>query len=487
MLVGVGLEAMRVARAVVDWFGGQKVRRRRASNGDRGHALAMLREPGCPICSERRAQERRFFRWFPVDYYAEGWWVRRLAESGGFCRDHFWELIAVSGIPYQFSYVAQYLLAATRDGLIAVALAADANRSTIGRGRRLRRAICALQLRKRCPVCAGGEVWEGWAIEQLLAGLTFPEVGPALRASAGLCLPHLRQTLQQSDPTEVALLVEAHRPNLAAAAVGSPAIVNADHQLAALLYGDLGAKTGSPGADARSGRAAAVGTGWGEVAVDVLAGDECPVCRAVAAGLEECYSKLESVGRPGQVPLASLAGAENLCPAHAKEVVRRGGTIAIGPVWLGLAREALAGMALQARAAAKPGQRGLVPRWPHRGAPAGRSATAASCPACNATETLTDEALDRLLAALAEPRGRERYRASGGMCQTHLRAALERAPLPALRLLVEVQMGRLYHLDAELADYFHKSDYKHRDEPRGREQTAWLRAIALLVGGPPRA
>lgn len=475
---------MQVAGVVAEWLSARTAKRGLVSSGDRGRALALLREPGCPICAEARAQERRFFRWFPVDYYAEGWWVRRLIESRGFCRDHFWQLIAASGIPYQFSYVAQYLLAAARDNLAGVARAAASDGSAGFRGRRLQSAISALQSGKRCPVCQDMVVWEDWAIRQLLVGLAFPEVEEALRASTGLCLPHLRRALAQCNPGEADLLLKAHQGGLTADA-GASAAMRADGSLSSSLYSAAGAKEGLSEVGGPDDRARG-GTGWDRVAAEITAGDDCPVCAAITSGLEDLYGRLHSVGGPEQAPVAWPAETGTLCPTHLAEVVRRAGAAALDPIRPGLTPETLAEMASQASVKAKPSLSGLVPRRGRRGASGGPPAapSAPPCPVCSADEALMSAALDALLATLAEPGGRERYRACGGLCQVHLRVALRRVPLPIVRFLVETQLGRVSGLESELADYFRKSDYRCRDAPRGREQTAWLRAIALLVGNP---
>jgi hypothetical protein len=53
--------------------------------------------------------------------------------------------------------------------------------------------------------------------------------------------------------------------------------------------------------------------------------------------------------------------------------------------------------------------------------------------------------------------------------------------------VADVLALRLETLHAELGEFFRKADYRYRHEPRGAEQTAWLRAIAQLVGPPELA
>ena len=67
-------------------------------------------------------------------------------------------------------------------------------------------------------------------------------------------------------------------------------------------------------------------------------------------------------------------------------------------------------------------------------------------------------------------------------CIPHLPLVLERVSPEVAEVVLESQRSTFRRLHAELAEFFRKADYRFRDEPRGSEQTAWLRAADTLAG-----
>ena len=67
-------------------------------------------------------------------------------------------------------------------------------------------------------------------------------------------------------------------------------------------------------------------------------------------------------------------------------------------------------------------------------------------------------------------------------CIPHLPLVLERVSPEAVAAILESHRSAFQHLHDELAEFFRKADYRFRDEPRGSEQTAWLRAADTLAG-----
>jgi hypothetical protein len=64
-----------------------------------------------------------------------------------------------------------------------------------------------------------------------------------------------------------------------------------------------------------------------------------------------------------------------------------------------------------------------------------------------------------------------------------------------LRILLQRQRQGLLSLLRDLREFLRKVDYRYRDEPKGPEQDAWLRALERFsgrrpedgIGHPPRA
>lgn len=80
------------------------------------------------------------------------------------------------------------------------------------------------------------------------------------------------------------------------------------------------------------------------------------------------------------------------------------------------------------------------------------------------------------------PEGRARYAASDGVCVRHFHLAARRASTEGLAFLASEMEARLTRLWRETREFFRKTDWNHRDEPKGEEQSAWLRTIERFVG-----
>jgi hypothetical protein len=105
------------------------------------------------------------------------------------------------------------------------------------------------------------------------------------------------------------------------------------------------------------------------------------------------------------------------------------------------------------------------------------------CPLCHHLGTIEGCAMDRLLAVLADAEGRRAFERSYGLCLHHAAPLLERAGTPDLRrsiaaiLLARVKVDRW-----EVEEYLRKQSWDVRHEPKGAEETAWLRASSRLAG-----
>lgn len=72
---------------------------------------------------------------------------------------------------------------------------------------------------------------------------------------------------------------------------------------------------------------------------------------------------------------------------------------------------------------------------------------------------------------------------SEGLCLMHLRLALEAVPdAESYATLLRISRKQLEALDAELAEFIRKNDYRFRDEGFGSEGHAWKRAVEKISG-----
>ena len=77
---------------------------------------------------------------------------------------------------------------------------------------------------------------------------------------------------------------------------------------------------------------------------------------------------------------------------------------------------------------------------------------------------------------------KELYLDSYGLCMNHFNLALESAPPEAVETLIQKQTEVLRKINSDLEEYSRKLDYRYSHEPKGEEQTAWIKAIRFFVG-----
>jgi hypothetical protein len=78
--------------------------------------------------------------------------------------------------------------------------------------------------------------------------------------------------------------------------------------------------------------------------------------------------------------------------------------------------------------------------------------------------------------------GRADYERGGGLCRPHLWFVVGDAPSEVAEWLCRDAERRILALVDEFERYFHLQGYQFRDQPRGAEQSAWLRALDFFWG-----
>ncbi len=219
-------------------------------------------------------------------------------------------------------------------------------------------------------------------------------------------------------------------------------------------------------------------------------GDEgCPVCRL---GREAAFDSLgaiiyESINDPGV--RETLRRSWGFCPPHAQMLTAvenpAGGVAIMYGDFLRHVRDRFRQAADEAdRLAVSSGAGG---RWRRRAPPKGLATREGLCLACRAEREAERRALAALLDHFDDPRLRDAYAGSAGLCLPHIETAWRQgvghARLGALLRDAEERAGRL---GVELAEFVRKLDYRFKDEPKGGEQTAWSRVLDWFAGSRPR-
>jgi len=178
-----------------------------------------LKGRGCPFCQVAAQAGRRYLRHFLHELVLDGGLRLALHRSGGFCRDHAWELqrLEVERWHDNMGTATVY-----EDLARAVARTIRTRPVEAGRPRWFRhrtpdrppltRALVPAEL---CPACASVRFHVDYLIDVFVRSLEHDDELRALfRASFGLCLPHFRKTVDTAASASVRRMlaeVEAQR------------------------------------------------------------------------------------------------------------------------------------------------------------------------------------------------------------------------------------------------------------------------------------
>lgn len=104
------------------------------------------------------------------------------------------------------------------------------------------------------------------------------------------------------------------------------------------------------------------------------------------------------------------------------------------------------------------------------------------CPICKSISDTAAGWIQELLMDLEDERIKELYYNSQGLCMNHFNQALEFVSSESSEILIQKQAEVLRKLKSDIEEYWRKTDYRNSHEPKGEEQTAWIRAIKFFVG-----
>lgn len=164
--------------------------------------LEAFREPGCPVCTRLEQLSLRALDELLYEQVTDPVTRARLLASRGFCNRHAWMLPRIQNSPLGTAVIYHHLLTSALERVTADA----AGHQPRGWWRRLsRRAtgqpdgflslVAWWNTRTPCPLCTRSRHAERDHLTALLRFLQETEFSEGLRASAGLCLPHLCRTM----------------------------------------------------------------------------------------------------------------------------------------------------------------------------------------------------------------------------------------------------------------------------------------------------
>jgi hypothetical protein len=169
--------------------------------------LEACRERGCPVCRvEAESVERHIQNQFYENVNSPRW-RDRLRASLGFCHEHAW--LAVDkrlGDALGFSIIYRDLVNSVLFRLDEDGSPPQPSRHWAARLRQvpeqarslMERWLPAITPAKRCPICEHRDETARTSLSVLLEGLKKQELVDGLKASAGLCFPHLQKAVEQA-------------------------------------------------------------------------------------------------------------------------------------------------------------------------------------------------------------------------------------------------------------------------------------------------
>lgn len=157
-------------------------------------------EPGCPLCRLSEKSVDAYLRALMYELVTDPDARDQIRETLGFCNAHAHHLLTLTGSALGIGIIYRDVVNTVVRQLEAVKYAPPRS-PLFSRGESGAASVQALLPRQACAVCGQQAKMDALALRALVEGSGDEALQAALRHSAGLCLPHLRQALQA-----------AHRP-----------------------------------------------------------------------------------------------------------------------------------------------------------------------------------------------------------------------------------------------------------------------------------
>ncbi len=210
----------------------------------------------------------------------------------------------------------------------------------------------------------------------------------------------------------------------------------------------------------------------------------CPVCAAAENGLQGFFAwfAIETYADPGLMRRLSRGG---FCPDHTVVVEKMGPMVSRTFESVIASRRHRLELILDEAgkmARTRPGWLFLLARKLAMTKALAKIKTSEPCPACESAKGAASFAAYEVAAFLSAETNRSLYASAPTLCWPHLTAVVK-VSSPALSLFLagcHLRQMRIWH--TECREYFRKSSYQYRQEPRGPEQYTWLQALRFFCG-----
>lgn len=472
--------------------------------------------------------ERQLF-WFLEEQYYHPSTVAEMEDSLGFCRIHAADYLD-TGAGYRLGYLHLLMVQDVLPRLRRLRTAIAAGKEDPGgAGAEVMAAIRALQRRGLCVVCDDMVETERRTAHLLVQALRDPDIMGEIESYGKLCSTHFPMAAEVAPPQVLSLLIQVQAKGLMAAEgnpngppAEPPSVVEEPlvrplatfRALAKAVGTDVKnnlRRSGSLGGSHRPPDGTDHLVPSLDSMIQLLEEARCPVCTLAQEALATYLAWYRAgIGDWTAHSPRRGDGFGRLCRDHLWEMARdadAGLLHSLGRFMLeeDRARVERSEAILNASDPPPPWRAGVHMRyWPRATTSwlkqmyrreARREAyakwtlfPAPECPACQHVATITRQSLKLLDVMLQDGVVRGRYRGAWGLCMQHFADGIARPVEPAaLETLVDVQIARLAALEWELEEFYRKSGWEVRYEPKGPERTAWARAIERFSGTDPRS
>lgn len=221
--------------------------------------------------------------------------------------------------------------------------------------------------------------------------------------------------------------------------------------------------------------------------IENLAAPGCAVCRLVLRDVDHYLDSLLYEYVNDADTHRAFRSARGLCNVHGWQLLRyMGGSLGVAILYRAALDEVLK---ITDRAPASGSPPSGLARLLGATADAGGLALADSlepagqCPACAFMVGVEARYVRTFVDRITEPRLREAFEASDGLCLPHFRQTL-RASVDAgrIQVITAIQRDVWVRLKGELEEFQEKSGRYRRNEPMGAEGDSWQRVIGRMVG-----
>jgi len=218
--------------------------------------------------------------------------------------------------------------------------------------------------------------------------------------------------------------------------------------------------------------------------IDALKTEFCPICFMVNKSSWDYFDSFLYEGVNDPQLRERLRKAKGYCRTHAWQLSQCGDAFGTAIIYHDLVQQLIEDISLLDKKRSKKKEKFSLGFLKEQHNLAGDKAKNSGCPVCAHLADMEEAYLGLMVKYLNEPDFVNIYRNSIGLCYPHFKIALHLEPdQNALTILFEKENAIIATLQAELAEFIRKHDYRYTKEQfTDGERTAWLRTISHFVG-----